>query len=454
VTERADVVIVGAGIVGVAVAHELAVRRGVRDVVLVDQGTPLALTSDKSTECYRNWWPGPDGAMVSLMERSIDRLDELAADSGNVFHMNRRGYVFASADPAHAAAAVQRAQLVSDFGAGPLRVHTGSAAEPPYPPQRAAGVDTSLRGADLILDRHLIREEFPYLADDVVVVLHARRCGWLSAQQLGVHLLERAREHGLRLLRTRVEGVVVRDSAVVGVRTTSGTIDTENVVDAAGPHAREVARFMGVDVPVHNELHAKVAFRDVSAVVPRGVPFLVWDDAQRLYYSEEERRTLAGERSDLLERTFPPGVHLRPEGGPHSDALLLIWGYDDHPTVPVWPPSFDPAYAEICLRGLARMVPALRSYVGRAPRPVIDGGYYAKTPENRPLIGPLPVRGAFACCAFGGFGIMAACSSAELVADHIVGARLPAYAAAFAPARYDDPAYMERIAAWGPTGQL
>jgi glycine/D-amino acid oxidase-like deaminating enzyme len=85
---------------------------------------------------------------------------------------------------------------------------------------------------------------------------------------------------------------------------------------------------------------------------------------------------------------------------------------------------------------------------------VIDGGYYAKTPENRPLIGPLPVRGAFACCAFGGFGIMAACGSAELVADHIVGTRLPTYAAAFAPARYDDPAYVERIAAWGPTGQL
>ncbi len=453
-TERVGVVIVGAGIAGVAVGYELAVRRGVRDVVIVDQGTPLALTSDKSTECYRNWWPGPDGAMVALMERSIDRLEQLAAESGNAFHMNRRGYVFASADPAHASDVAARSQIVSDYGAGPLRLHTGSVGDAPYPRQQAAGVDASLRGADVILDRDLIREEFPYLADDVVVVLHARRCGWLSAQQLGMYLLERAREHGLRLLRTRVEGVVVRGGAVAGVRTASGTIETENVVNAAGPHAREVARFMDVDLPLRNELHAKVAFRDVAAVVPRGVPFLVWDDAQRLYFSEEERRTLARERSDLLARTFPPGVHLRPEGGPHSDALLLIWGYDDHPTDLVWPPSFDPAYAEICLRGLARMVPALRSYIGHAPRPVIDGGYYAKTPENRPLIGPLPVRGAFACCAFGGFGIMAACGSAELVADHIVGARLPTYGGAFAPARYDDPAYARRIAAWGPTGQL
>ena len=55
----ADVVICGAGIAGVAAAYHLAVRRGVTDVVLVDERPPLSLTSDKSTECYRNWWPGP-----------------------------------------------------------------------------------------------------------------------------------------------------------------------------------------------------------------------------------------------------------------------------------------------------------------------------------------------------------------------------------------------------------
>jgi len=55
----AEVVICGAGIAGVTAAYHLAVRRGVRGVVLVDERPPLTLTSDKSTECYRNWWPGP-----------------------------------------------------------------------------------------------------------------------------------------------------------------------------------------------------------------------------------------------------------------------------------------------------------------------------------------------------------------------------------------------------------
>src|SRR5687768_9886167 len=72
----AEVVICGAGIAGIATAYHLT-RRGVTDVVLVDERPPLSLTSDKSTECYRNWWPGPGDAMVAAMNRSIDLLEEL-----------------------------------------------------------------------------------------------------------------------------------------------------------------------------------------------------------------------------------------------------------------------------------------------------------------------------------------------------------------------------------------
>src|SRR5574341_624159 len=96
----AEVVICGAGIGGVAAAYHLSVRRGVGSVVLVDERAPLTLTSDKSAECYRNWWPGPGDAMVSLMNRSIDLLDEWADATGNMFNLNRRGYVYATADPA------------------------------------------------------------------------------------------------------------------------------------------------------------------------------------------------------------------------------------------------------------------------------------------------------------------------------------------------------------------
>ena len=147
-TTTAEVVICGAGIAGVAAAYHLAVRRGVRDVVLVDERAPLTLTSDKSAECYRNWWPGPGDAMVALMTRSIDLLEELARESDNVFRMNRRGYLFATADPARASELVRLCR-------GSVRVRRGSGAAPRPPRQRlSSGAGGGLRGAADRYRRH------------------------------------------------------------------------------------------------------------------------------------------------------------------------------------------------------------------------------------------------------------------------------------------------------------
>ncbi|MFQ3634057.1 MAG: FAD-dependent oxidoreductase, partial [Roseiflexus sp.] len=66
-------------------------------------------------------------------------------------------------------------------------------------------------------------------------------------------------------------------------------------------------------------------------------------------------------------------------------------------------------------------------------------------------VGP---RGSFVLGALSGYGIMAACGAAELLAAHISGSALPTYAAAFHPARYDDPGYCVRLDAWVDTGQL
>ena len=68
------IVIGGAGIAGIAAAYYLAVEHGQDDVVIVEMSNPLSLTSDKSSEAYRNWWPGPDRAMTAFMNRSIDLI--------------------------------------------------------------------------------------------------------------------------------------------------------------------------------------------------------------------------------------------------------------------------------------------------------------------------------------------------------------------------------------------
>ena len=85
---------------------------------------------------------------------------------------------------------------------------------------------------------------------------------------------------------------------------------------------------------------------------------------------------------------------------------------------------------------------------------MIDGGYYTKTGENRPLIGPLPVTGGFVIGALSGYGLMAACAAGELLAAHLAQRELPDYAPAFSLARYSDPEYNQMLMNWGNTGQL
>jgi glycine/D-amino acid oxidase-like deaminating enzyme len=455
----ADVVICGAGIAGISAAYHLTVKHGIKNVVLIDEQAPLSVTSDKSTECYRNWWPGPGDAMVSLMNRSIDILDDLANESNNLFLLNRRGYLFATANRARIADFKRIAEEAAELGAGPVRYHRGQPGDPVYAPPPTQGFENQPTGSDIILDHAIIRKHFPYLSEQTVALVHARRCGWFSAQQLGMYMLERARERGARLLQARVDGVEVLGNRVESVRlsegSTPGTISTHNFVNAAGPFLKDVGQMVGIDLPIFHELHAKVAFRDPLRAVPRDAPLIIWTDPTSLLWSEEERSMLAeSEDTKRLLDEFPTGIHARPEGGSDSNILLIIWTYDITPVEPVFPVTFDPYYPEIVLRGLATMIPAAKAYLDQIPKPMVDGGYYTKTRENRPLIGPLPTDGAYVIGALSGFGIMAACASGELLAAHLTGSGLPRYAPAFRLERYEDPGYQKLLESWGESGQL
>ncbi len=454
----ATIVICGAGIAGVAVAHHLAVRHGWRDVMLVEAGDPLALTSDKSTECYRNWWP--DQAMVGLMNRSIDLLEQLALSSANRIRLNRRGYLYATASASRAQQWQAQGIQMAMAGAGPLRVHDHAASA--YQPASAHAWQDAPTGADLLLDPTLIHRHFPALSPDTTAVLHTRRCGWLSAHQLGALLLEEARAAGVTIIRGELIAIAQQGGRVNGVivATPAGTraIATPRVVNAAGPRLAAVGDLLGVDLPVHNQLHLKAAFVDHLGVIPRSAPLLIWSDPVDLGWSAEERADLRADPATAwLADALPAGVHCRPEGEGGSQQVLLLWDYHPHdPTqrAAQFPLLLDDSFFEIALRGMAVMLPGLRQYLTRLPRAYLDGGYYTCTPENRPLIGPLPVEGAFVIGALAGYGIMAACAAAELLAAYLTEQPLPAYAAAFHPARYADPAYREQIAGWGESGQL
>src|SRR5215207_1502269 len=145
-TRSKDVVICGAGITGVAAAYFLS-KAGIKNVLLIDERPPLSFTSDRSTECYRNWWP--DAEMLFLMNRSIDLMETLADESGNVFHLNRRGYLYVTAQESKIATMQSASSRISSLGAGPLRVHSSGTSS--YQPAQPHGFHESPTGADLLI---------------------------------------------------------------------------------------------------------------------------------------------------------------------------------------------------------------------------------------------------------------------------------------------------------------
>lgn len=457
--ETPEVVICGAGIAGISAAYHLSVRQGVENVILVDERPPLSLTSDKSTECYRNFWPGPGDAMVSFMNHSIDILEELAAETGNAFHLSRRGYLYCCADPERVSALRRAAEESAALGAGPLRCHDGVTGGESYTPSDDRDFHQQPEGIDLITEKSLIEKHFPYLSEKVVAVLHARRCGWFSVHELGMVLLEKAKERGARLLSGKIRSVEIARNRVQVVRVERNgvleRIPTKDFVIAAGPFLKEVGRMIGVEFPVFSELHLKMAFRDSYRIVSRHAPMLIGADPIVLPWSEEERKELASsEETRRLLGTLPSGAHTRPEGGSESEMLLGLWPYEVAPIEPVFPFPIEPHYPEMVLRGLATIIPGLQRYVEHLPQAVVDGGYYTKTLENRPLIGKLPVEGAYVIGALSGFGVMAACGAGDLLACHVTGNPLPRYASAFTLERYEDPQYQQLLKEWEQSGQL
>ncbi len=445
---RAEVVVCGAGLAGISTAFHLAVRRKVGDVLLVDPRPPLTLTSDKSTECYRNWWPSEP--MVRFMNRSIDLLEELAVETDNVFGLNRRGYLFVTTRPDQVDEWIEQGEKIAGFGAGAVRIHRDRHPQVTMPP--ATGLEGVPDGIDLLVGPAL-HHVFGWVAPDAVAGMWVRRAGWLSAQQLGAALLDRARGAGVRTMRAAVEGVEVQAGRVSAVILDGGEqIACSTLVNAAGPMLKEVGAMVGVDLPVHCEAHHKVAFRDRLGAFPREAPMTILADPQTLDWDPEERRHLAEEgREDLLGE-LPRFCHGRPEGGPGSPWVLALWEYRREVVdPPVFPMPEDPLYPEVAIRGMARLVPAMGRYRDALPETVVDGGYYTKTGENLPLIGPAGPDGHYVCGALSGYGVMAAAAAGDLCAAWIVGEDLPDYASVFHPEKRST-----RLASLdiGDTGQL
>jgi glycine/D-amino acid oxidase-like deaminating enzyme len=177
------------------------------------------------------------------------------------------------------------------------------------------------------------------------------------------------------------------------------------------------------------------------------MPFAIDLDRQMIDWSEEERTLLLADPENAwLAENMPGAIHCRPDGGDGGKWIKLGWAYNEKPEAVSWQPEFDPRFPEIVLRGAARFNPALKNYYGRLPRETHHyGGYYTRTEDNWPLIGPMGPEGAFMACALSGHGTMAACATGELAAAWVAGSKLPDYARPLSLDRYVDPSLVAPI---------
>jgi glycine/D-amino acid oxidase-like deaminating enzyme len=152
---------------------------------------------------------------------------------------------------------------------------------------------------------------------------------------------------------------------------------------------------------------------------------------------------------------MPGGIHCRPDGAESGTWIKLGWAFNTNASDPHAPEPIDPQFPDTVLRAASRLHPALKLYIGRLPRGAHHyGGYYAMTPENWPLIGPMHTRGAFVAGALSGFGTMAACASGAIAAAWVSGGVLPNYAHALSPERHLNAALMAELTALSSRGVL
>jgi glycine/D-amino acid oxidase-like deaminating enzyme len=432
-----EIAVVGAGIVGIATAYYLAVHHRRTRLLILDQGQPMTLTSAQSGENYRNWWPHP--IMTAFTDHSIALMEDIARKTDNRLHMTRRGYLLCSRD-ANPDALLR--QLYAGYGAvaeRAIRVHDGKGRTTYHPP---ASTDWKLApsGVDVLRDHNLIRNHFPNLDPTIATILHIRRAGDISGQQLGQYMLEEIRTAGGRFRQGCVATIEKGHRFKIEIEANGQreTVNADLIVNAAGPFASRVASMLGDALPILNVLQQKLAFPDRLGAISRQMPFTIDLDGQTIAWTPEEREVIAEDPSIVkFTQPMPGNIHCRPDGGERGQWIKLGWAYNATPSEPSREPALDPNFPEVVVRAASRMLPRLRPYIGALPRERSHyGGYYPMTEENWPILGASHTPGVFLATAVSGYGTMSACAAGDICARSLIGAPAPQFAESLSLARY------------------
>jgi len=375
-TESADVVIIGSGIVGSSVAYHLA-QQGCTNVLVIEREAHQGKGSTgKSMGGVRAQFSTP--VNIQMSKYSIDFFSKFDEVVGHPADYRAHGYLFCATNEKH----------VSYLKANRER-------------QNALGVTN----VEWVSPDDIVKMVPQLRVDDVLGGTFCPTDGFVDPHSVMMGFMLNARETGVRLwLETEVTGIEVdgrtsaaskhndgrSDAALVprsitGVQTSRGFVSARVVVNAAGAWAARVAEMAGVDLPVE-PLRRQLVPTEPFEQLPQRFPMVI---------------------------DMSTGFHFRREG----KGILLAW--NDPEETPGFKTEFDTSFVEKILTHAASRVPVLAE-AGVNPRRAW-AGLYEMTPDHHAIIGAAPtVEGLYFVNGFSGHGVMHSPASGKVAADLIL----------------------------------
>jgi glycine/D-amino acid oxidase-like deaminating enzyme len=352
-----DVVIIGGGIVGSSVAWHLT-HAGCKSVLVIERESSQGKGSTgKSMGGVRAQFSTPVNIQMSLY--SIPFYAKFEEVVGHPADYRPQGYLFLATKDSHLA------YLRDNFAR-----------------QKKLGLKTAR-----LLSGDEIRAMLPLLrADDVLGGSFCSTDGFVDPYSVMNGFMASAAEHGATLWKkTEVSGITRDQQGAFTVETTRGPVSTRTVVNAAGAWAAQIARFLGIDLPVE-PLRRMLVPSEPFDDFPHSSPMVI----------------------DMSN-----GFHFRPEGR----GFLLAW--NDPEETPGYKTDFEPSFVEKILVHAANRVPAFENLPINPKR--AWAGLYEMTPDHHCILGPVAaVPGFFLANGFSGHGVMHSPATGKILADLIL----------------------------------
>ena len=269
--ESADVVIAGGGIMGCALAYQLA-RRDV-DVLLLEREALGSQSTGKCAGGVRQQFSME--ANVRLQRMSVRMFETFEQETGHPVDFRQIGYLFVLTLP----------QQVEDFQRNMEMWHRAGLTEARWVDAAEAGRMVPVLNTDDVLGCTFCPTDGIASPADVTSGYAA------AAKRLGARLKEGV----------EVTGVDVAGGRVQGVRTSAGAVATRMVFNCAGAWSSSIGRMAGLEIPVL-PYRRHIAVTDTFPEVPRTSPMTV-DFQTSLYFHPEGDGVLIG----MSDRSEAPG---------------------------------------------------------------------------------------------------------------------------------------------------